>query len=385
MLLGDRIDPRQATAAVALERIAYLVGTTVIVGIGSVLAIAGLALSRPWFRVFRAFAIAAAVTSFFAAIVITGRGTYLRSMLERFDAIFGTSVATGRVSRFITAVERQMLELVRGNPRRLAVLITATVAAYVCMALEAWVILRAVGTPITPNGALAVETFSRVASFASAFIPANLGALEASSLAAVAAVGVGGGAALALARRLRGLLWAGIGLAIYPRRSGGRATAAEPAARPARPDPPATLLYFPLDPDAPVSPTARLAGLPICERVLRPAVRAGYDRVIVWVPHNRAKCARARAPPAAAGPRIPPHGDRGGGRDGVAARARAAAAGAARHRHRRGNGRLDRALRRSAHDCPGAARRARCRRRRRLARKRPAPDDGIGGHVADPS
>src|SRR6185312_2585270 len=124
----------------------------------------------------------------------------------------------GRVSRFISAVERQMLELLRGNPARLAVLLTATVAAYICMALEAWVILRATGAAITPNGALAVETFSRVASFASAFIPANLGALEASSLAAVAAVGaVGGGAALALARRLRGLFWAGIGLAIYPR------------------------------------------------------------------------------------------------------------------------------------------------------------------------
>ncbi len=35
VLLGDRVDPRQATAAVALERIAYLVGTTIIVGIGS--------------------------------------------------------------------------------------------------------------------------------------------------------------------------------------------------------------------------------------------------------------------------------------------------------------------------------------------------------------
>ena len=81
-------------------------------------------------------------------------------------------------------------------------------------------ILRASGTAISLNGALGVETFSRVASFASAFIPANLGALEASSLAAVAAVGaIGGGAALALARRLRGLFWAGVGLAIYPRRA----------------------------------------------------------------------------------------------------------------------------------------------------------------------
>src|SRR6185503_3572686 len=59
VLLGDRVDSRQATAAVALERIAYLIGTTLIVGIGSLLAIAGLPLTRPWFRVFRAFAIAA--------------------------------------------------------------------------------------------------------------------------------------------------------------------------------------------------------------------------------------------------------------------------------------------------------------------------------------
>ena len=79
--------------------------------------------------------------------------------------------------------------------------------------------MRAAGAPITPNSALAIETLSRVASFASAFIPANLGALEASSLAAVTAVGAaaGGGAALALARRLRGMFWAGVGLAIYPR------------------------------------------------------------------------------------------------------------------------------------------------------------------------
>ena len=32
VLLGDRVDAREATAAVALERIAYLIGTTIIVG-----------------------------------------------------------------------------------------------------------------------------------------------------------------------------------------------------------------------------------------------------------------------------------------------------------------------------------------------------------------
>jgi hypothetical protein len=227
LLLSDRVDPRQATAAVALERLAYLIGTTIIVGIGSLGAIAGLELTRVWFRVFRAFAIAAAVVTLIAGLVIAGRGAYLQSLLRRIDSAMGTTASGGRVGRFLASVERQMLDLVRVNPLRLVVLIVATLLSYVCMALEAWVILRASGVPITATGALAVETFSRVASFASAFIPANLGALEASSLAAVAAIGAasGGGAALAVARRLRGLFWAGVGLVViaaHPTRADGK-------------------------------------------------------------------------------------------------------------------------------------------------------------------
>lgn len=295
VLLGDRVSLREATAAVALERMAYLIGTTLIVGAGSVLAMAMLPLSHAWFRVFRAFAVAAGVVLLFTVAAIAGRGAYVRTWLERIDRIAHTSLANGRVARFIAAVERQMLDLVRGNPWRLASLIAATTAAYLCMALEAWVILRAAGAGVTPAGALAVETFSRVASFASAFIPANLGALEASSLAAVAAVGAGsGGAALALARRLRGLFWAGIGLAIYPRdtrpvvRHGGEA-----ASRPAI-TPPATLLYLPIDPAVTVPASARLAGLPLAERVLRPARRAGCDRILVWLPDEGCSAAQRR-------------------------------------------------------------------------------------------
>jgi phosphatidylglycerophosphate synthase len=183
----------------------------------------------------------------------------------------------------VSAVERLMLELVRGNPKRLMVLLAATVLSYVCMALEAWIILRASGAAVTLNGAFAVETFSRVASFASAFIPANLGALEASSLAAAAAIGVQGGAALAIARRIRGLFWAGLGLALYPRKA--RPAHPDEARTPARPPttPGSTLLYIPHEPDVLPPATARLAGLPILERVITSASRAGYDRIIAWI------------------------------------------------------------------------------------------------------
>ena len=295
VLLGDVVDTREATAAVALERIAYLIGTTWIVGLGSVLAIVGLPLTHTWFRVFRGFAIGAGVIALLTAAIIGGRGTYLQSWILRIDRRLGTSIARGRLMRFTGAVERQMLELVRGNPRRLVVLLTATSAAYLCMALEAWIILRATGAAISPTGALAVETFSRVASFASAFIPANLGALEASSLAAVAAVGAAsGGAALALARRLRGLFWAAVGLAIYPRRVKIVTSGASPRHQQERPTDSHTLLYLPHDPSVSLGAFARVAGLPIAERVLRAARRAEYTRVVVWLPESAGTLRLAR-------------------------------------------------------------------------------------------
>jgi phosphatidylglycerophosphate synthase len=284
VLLADSVDAREATAAVALERVAYIIGTTVIVGIGSILAIATLPLTPVWFRVVRAFAIAAGAIAVLTAVVVSGRGTYFHSALARFDRAFTTHLSASRVARFIAAVERYMLALVRDSPWRLVVLLTATTAAYACMALEAWVILRAAAPAVSFSDAVAVETFSRVASFGSAFIPANLGALEASSVAAAAAVGaVGGGAALALARRLRGLFWAGLGLAIYPRarRHPGTAAASSPEQRS---DGGPALFYFPEAEDVSVSPDSMLAGLPIAERVVRAALKAGYARVLLWAP-----------------------------------------------------------------------------------------------------
>ena len=189
VLLADAIDPRIATAAVALERLAYMVGTTLIVGAASIVALFAVPLTPTWFRIFRAFAIVGGVVALFTAIVIAGRGTYLQAGMRLVDRTAGTSIGSGRVARFVAAVERLMLDLVRGNPSRLAILAAATALAFACMVLEAWVVLRAAGTPITMAGAIAVETFSRVASFASALIPGNIGALEAMSVAAASAVG----------------------------------------------------------------------------------------------------------------------------------------------------------------------------------------------------
>src|SRR4030095_8416351 len=103
VLLSGSIDARQAAAAVALERIAFLVGTTIIVGVGAGLAVVALPLTPLWFRVFRAFAIGAGAISLLTIVVVLGQGTYFRSALQRIDAALASSFGEGRVARFTAA------------------------------------------------------------------------------------------------------------------------------------------------------------------------------------------------------------------------------------------------------------------------------------------
>jgi len=107
--------------------------------------------------------------------------------------------------------------LIRGSRRRLIILTLLPIVCYLLTAFEVWLVLWAVGEPIGVTAALAIDTFARLGSVLSAAIPAGIGALEASNAAPVAMLGLGGGGVLALMRRVRALLWAGVGLAIYPR------------------------------------------------------------------------------------------------------------------------------------------------------------------------
>ena len=283
VLLGDRVETGEASAAVALERLFYIFGTALVVGAAALVALATQPLSPLWFTVYRAFAIGSGAIAAAILLIVVRRDSYLLAAFRAADRKAGTHLGSSKAARFVGTLGRELVVLMRGDPRRLLVLTASTVIVYGCMSAEVWLILRAFGVPMSFTGAIAVETFTRVASFASAFIPASIGALEASSLAAVTAVGVtAAGAPLALARRLRGLFWAGIGLAIYPRRRAEELVdterrKTEDGGRPAEDG--RLLLYIAANTG--VSAFERIAGLPIAERVLRSAFRASYARAIV--------------------------------------------------------------------------------------------------------
>jgi len=216
LLLYDRVAPEVTTAAVALERLAFAVIGIVIAALISFAAVTRLSLPDAWDTMFTLLIVGAVLALAFAVVVARGEtGDYLGrlvNLLDRRHRLMGS-----RVVRFVLDVEHVLLQLVRGGRRRLVTLTILATVCYALMAIEVWLVLWAVDAPSTVTEALTVETFARLASVASAAIPGNIGALEASNAAVVGALGLAGGGALALARRIRALLWAAAGLALYPR------------------------------------------------------------------------------------------------------------------------------------------------------------------------
>lgn len=228
LLLADRVPPATTAAAIAAERLAFALISVIIAGIVSQFAVRQMSLSPAWDATFTILSIAAVLlVGIFALVARRDSGNYLGRLLARIGRRRGPGTA-GRsvVVRFVLEVERNLLALVRGERRRLIVLTLLPVVCYGLNALEVWAIFAAIGEPIGAREALVIETFVRLASVAGAAVPASIGTLEASHLAVAGALGLSGGGALALARRLRALLWAAAGLALYPRLGTTRPTAA---------------------------------------------------------------------------------------------------------------------------------------------------------------
>lgn len=217
LLLLDRVPAPVATAASTLERLSFGIMGMVIGGIISVWAMQHPDLARGWQGVFGAIAGSALLLVTLLALLMTKQGEYIEPLMTRLHRRTGWAWTSGRVTRFILAVEDQLLALVRGDAKRLWGLVGLALVCYGLMALEVVLVFWAVGQPIALLQVLAIETFSRTMSLPGGLIPAGLGTMEASNVAIVAAFAAGGAGSLALLRRVRSFLWAALGLFLAPR------------------------------------------------------------------------------------------------------------------------------------------------------------------------
>ena len=217
VLLMGHISPVVSAAASVLERTAMGIMSVIGVGIFAAFAVSSNMLPDAWQSVFQGIAITAGIVLFLSMLFLMRTGRYFGPLVERIYVRTGWSWAGGRTVRGISAAEDLFLKLARTDPRRIQILVVLSVACYFLMSLEVVAVFWAIDQPISLWLGTIVETFTRSASVPGGAIPGNLGALEASNVAVVNALGLAGGGALALFRRVRSLLFATMGLAMYPR------------------------------------------------------------------------------------------------------------------------------------------------------------------------
>jgi hypothetical protein len=217
VLLMGRVPPVVSAAASVLERTAMGIMSVVGVGIVAAFAVSSERLPDAWQDVFLGIAITAGIVLFLSMLFLFRTGRYFGPLIERIHTRTHWRWAGGRTVRAISAVEDLFLKLARTDRRRIRTLVALSIACYLLMALEVVMVFWAIGEPVSLWVGTIVETFTRSASVPGGAIPGNLGALEASNVAVVKALGLAGGGSLALFRRFRSLLFATAGLALYPR------------------------------------------------------------------------------------------------------------------------------------------------------------------------
>jgi hypothetical protein len=217
MLLLDRVPATVSAAASVLERTAMGILSLVLVGLVSVVAMSSDGIPPEWRRIFGMLAALAAVLLTITFLLLARTGRYLAPLFAALHRWTGWRWTSGRVVHFIAEVEAISLNLARTERWRIRTLTLISITCFALMLLEVWIVFWAIGEPITIVASAFVETFTRSASVLGGVIPANLGALEAANFAVAKGLGATGAGSLALARRVRSLIWAGLGLALYPR------------------------------------------------------------------------------------------------------------------------------------------------------------------------
>jgi hypothetical protein len=236
VLLIGHVPAVVSAAASVLERTAMGIMSVIGVGIFAAFAVSSDMLPPSWQSVFQGIAFTAGLVLFFSMLFLLRSGRYFGPLIEKLYLRTQWRWAGGRTARAISAVEELFLQLARTDRRRVQTLVGLSIACYWLMAFEVFLVFWAIGQPISLWIGTIVETFWRSASVAGGAIPGNLGALEASHVAVVQALGLAGGGTLALFRRFRSLLFATLGLALYPRDS--VASPPSPAAGPVSSPPP---------------------------------------------------------------------------------------------------------------------------------------------------
>jgi hypothetical protein len=176
-----------------------------------------------------------------ASVIAIGRRFYLIGTIV--SALSRAGVLRGRLRPDMDAVNRiedLLLIVLRDSPVRLATVAAIEIVAQALLVFELFWLLRAIHVVVPATSVFLIEAWAKFFDFAFLLVPLQVGVLEGTyaSIFGVLGLPLAGGFVLAFLRRARGLVIAGLGLAMLAllTRQRRRTLAAEAALdRPPRP------------------------------------------------------------------------------------------------------------------------------------------------------
>ena len=111
-------------------------------------------------------------------------------------------------------VDENLSAFYRRQPRRLVLSLTCNFLGWMTRAGETWLILYLLGAEVSVATAVVIEAFATGISFATFFLPTDIGVEEGGAVATFLALGMPAatGLSFSLVRRVRELAWVGVGL-----------------------------------------------------------------------------------------------------------------------------------------------------------------------------
>jgi uncharacterized protein (TIRG00374 family) len=227
-LLHGRVPLDEAVSSVIVAKTTITIGQGLLLLLGVVLA---------WTSVAADSRLLIAM-QWLVALEVLGLAVFVVLQTQGVAAFAGRLLARLGLRRFhgheaLSRVDAALAGFYRERPGRLTLSIGFHFVGWLLGAVETWLILWFLGTPVSLVTATVIEAFGNGIRFATFFVPGSLGVLEGGYAATFAALGLGAsaGVSFSLVRRIREIVWIAAGFLAFAllRPSRARGTAPPPA------------------------------------------------------------------------------------------------------------------------------------------------------------
>lgn len=221
MYVGAHVPPQRALAALAAETFFYSLSVAIAVLFGVAVLFLEFAVSEPLRTISLMFVAGMAAVLVGALWLIAKEPALVSATMARLSRFAGTRAsAYVRLVEKIRDMETSSYAFVRSRPGRLAAVIACEFGFHVFSIAETWIMLIFLGFHSLAL-AIALDTAQRMVNVVFKIVPLKIGVDEAGSGFVSSALGAGPalGVTMALVRKIRVVVWSGLGVLLNIRRA----------------------------------------------------------------------------------------------------------------------------------------------------------------------